>query len=109
MKLDVSWLLKTNDCLEMRKEIKDQENRLILKCLVCSKYEFQVCKMSANSHLPITNGVRVEGKDRLKHAVDHLNSPARHGEKLRTHMRIKCVDSILSLRNGIVSSSHLKH
>ena len=39
MKLDVNWLLKTHDCLEMRKEIKDHRNRPIVKCLVCSKYD----------------------------------------------------------------------
>ena len=56
----------------MRKEIKGQRNRPILKCIFCSKYELQVRKMSANNHLPIANGVRVDGKDRLKHVVDHL-------------------------------------
>ena len=76
MKIDVNWLLKTQDCLKMRKEIKGQRNRPILKFLVCSKYELQVRKMSVSNHLPIANGMRVDGKDRLKHVVDHLNSPA---------------------------------
>ena len=75
MKLDVNWLLKTHDCLEMRKEIKGQRNRPILKCLVCTKYELQVRKMSVSNYLPIANGTRVDGKDRLKHVVDH-DSPA---------------------------------
>ena len=82
MKLDVNWLLKTQDCLEMKKEIKDHRNRPIVKCLVCSKYELQVRRMSANNHLPIANGVRVDGKDRLKYVVDHLNSSA-HEEAIR--------------------------
>ena len=82
MKLDVNWLLKTHDCFEMRKEIKDHRNRPIVKCLVCSKYELQVRKMSANNHLSIANGVRVDGKDRLKHVVDHLKSSA-HEEAIR--------------------------
>ena len=82
MKLDVNWLLKAHDCLEMRKEIKDHRNRPIVKCLVCSKYELQVRKMSASNHLPIANGVRVDGKDRFKHVVDHLNSSA-HEEAIR--------------------------
>ena len=82
MKLDVKWLLKMHDCPEMRNEIKDHRNRPIVKCLVCSKYELQVRKMSANNHLPIANGVRVDGKDRLKHIVDHLNSSA-HEEAIR--------------------------
>ena len=76
MKIDVNWLLKTQDCLEMRKEIKGQRNRPILKCLVCSKYELQVRKISVSNHLPIANGMRVDEKDRLKHVVDHLNSSA---------------------------------
>ena len=53
-----------------------------MKCLVCSKYELQVRKVSPNNHLPIANGVRVDGKDRLKHVVDHLNSSA-HDEAIR--------------------------
>ena len=65
-----------HDCLEMREGIKDRRNRLIVKCLVCSKYELQVRKMSANNHLPIEIGVRVDGKGRLKHVVDHLSSSA---------------------------------
>ena len=76
IKLDVNWLLETHDCLDMRKEIKGQRNRPILKCLVCSKHELQVRKMSVSNHFPIENGMRVDGKDRLKHVVDHLNSPA---------------------------------
>ena len=82
MKLDVNWLLKTHDCLEMRKEIENHRNRTIVKFLVCSKYELQVRKMSANNHLSIANGVRVDVKDRLKHVVDHLNSSA-HEEAMR--------------------------
>ena len=82
MKLDVNWLLKTHDCLEIRKEIKDHRNPPIVKCLVCSKYELQVSKMNANNHLPIENGMRVDGKDRLKHVIDHLNSSA-HDEAIR--------------------------
>ena len=50
MKLDVNWLLKAHDCLEMREEIKDNRNGPIVKCLVCSKYELQVRKMSASNH-----------------------------------------------------------
>ena len=38
--------------------------------------------MSADNHLPIANGVLVDGKDRLKHVVDHLNSSA-HEEAMR--------------------------
>ena len=82
MKLDVNWVLKTHDCLEMSKEIKGHRNRPIVKCLVCSKYELQVRKMSANNHLPIANGMCVDGKDGLKHVVDHLNSSA-HEEAIR--------------------------
>ena len=35
----------------------------------------QVRKMRVSNHLPIANGMRVDRKDRLKHIVDHLNSP----------------------------------
>ncbi|CAB3977527.1 E3 SUMO- ligase KIAA1586-like isoform X2, partial [Paramuricea clavata] len=76
MKLDVDWLLDAAKCLVLKKEIKDKRKRPTVTCLLCNKYEFQVRKMTSNCQLPIANGVRVDGKDRLKHVVDHLLSPA---------------------------------
>ncbi len=82
MKLDVDWLLDAAKCLMLKKEIKDQRKRPTVTCLLCNKYELQVRKMTSNCQLPIANGVRVDGKDRLKHVVDHLLSPA-HEEAVR--------------------------
>lgn len=82
MKLDVDWLLDAAKCLVLKKEIKDQRKRPTVTCLLCNKYELQVRNMISNCQLPIANGVRVDGKDRLKHVVDHLLSHA-HEEAVR--------------------------
>ena len=82
MKLDINWLLEAENCLVLKKELKDQRKRPIVTCLLCNKYELQARKLTTNRQLPIAYGVRVDGKDRLKHVVDYLLSPA-HEEVIR--------------------------
>ena len=39
MKLDINWLLEAENCLVLKKELKDQRKRPIVTCLLCNKYE----------------------------------------------------------------------
>ena len=39
-------------------------------------------KFTSNGQLPISAGIRVDGKDRLKNVIDHLESPV-HAEAAR--------------------------
>ena len=81
-KLDIDWLVLSEECLELTKEIKDNRHRPLIKCLLCSKYEMEVRRFASNARVPLACGVRVDGKDRLCYVVDHLSSPA-HNESLR--------------------------
>ncbi len=49
---------------------------------LCKKYEEQVLKFSVNERLLMAFGVRIDGKEKLKWIVDHLESPA-HNESKR--------------------------
>ena len=81
-KLDMYWLVSSEDCLELAKEIKDNRQRPVIKCLLCNKYEMEVKRFANNGRIPLAWGVRVDGKDRLRNVIDHLFSPA-HSESLR--------------------------
>jgi len=69
-KLDVSWLLKTYQCLEKIK----LGNRNGIKCQLCWKHITEAQKYSKNGRVPIADGVRCEGKERLERIIDHLKS-----------------------------------
>ena len=61
-KLDIDWLVLSEECLELTKEIKDNRQRPLIKCLFCSKYEMEVRKLASNGRVPLACGVRVDGK-----------------------------------------------
>ena len=63
-KLDIDWLVLSEECLELTKEIKDNRQRPLIKCLFCSKYEMEVRKLASNGRVPLACGVRVDGKDK---------------------------------------------
>ena len=75
-------MVSCEDCLGLAKEVKDNRQRPVIKCLLCSKNEMEVRKFANNGRIPLPCGVRVDGKDRLSNVVDHLFSPA-HNEALR--------------------------
>ena len=62
--------------------------------------------MSTNNHLPIANGVLVDGKDKLNHVVDHLNSSA-HEEAMRLEICDQAWASKLDSRSRIKLFSKL--
>jgi len=81
-KLDLNWLIMSESCLEVRYERKDKRQRPIMKCLVCNQLEMHVRRFTVNGRIPVAQGIRVDGKDRLRLIVDHLCSAA-HEEALR--------------------------
>ena len=82
-KLEINWLLLSNSCLEASKRtFKEDRARQYITCMLCQQYELEVKKFTVNGRLPIANGIRADGKDRLKSIVDHLQSSA-HEEAIR--------------------------
>ena len=81
--MEINWLLLSNSCLEASKgTFKEDRARLYITCMLCQQYELEVKKFTVNGRLPIANGIRADGKDRLKSIVDHLQSSA-HEEAIR--------------------------
>ena len=84
-KLDSSWLILSECCLKIHTEMKNKKRRQVMTCCVrnmCKKYEEQVVKFSVNGRLPMASGVRIDGKEKLKWVIDHLESPS-HNESKR--------------------------
>lgn len=53
-----------------------------MKCLVCNQFEMQVKRYTSNGRIPVAQGIRADGKDRLRSVVDYLCSAA-HEEALQ--------------------------
>ena len=47
-KLDIDWLLLSEDCLKVTREVKDKCQRPVMKCLLCRKYELEVRRFANN-------------------------------------------------------------
>ena len=64
-KVEINWLLLSEDCLEVTREVKDKQQRLVMKCLLCSKYELEVRRFANNEQIPLASGICVDGKDTM--------------------------------------------
>ena len=81
-KLDSSWLILSGCCLKILTEMKNKKRRQVMTCELCKKYEVQVAKFSVNRRLLMASEVRIDGKEKLKWVIDHLESPS-HNESKR--------------------------
>ena len=64
-KLDINWLLLSEDCLKVTREVRDKRQRPVVKCSLRSEYELEVRKFANNGRIPLASGICVDGKDKL--------------------------------------------
>ncbi len=81
-KLSIAWLISSNEHLKLQKREKDNRVRPFINCALCNRFEKEVKKYTSNGQLPIASGIRVDGTDRLKLMIDHLQSDV-HTEALK--------------------------
>jgi hypothetical protein len=74
-KLSLQSLISKYDCLHVIGE-KDQKNkfRKWVHCTVCKEFESAARRHSRTGLVPMATGIRVDGQEKIKRIVDHLNS-----------------------------------
>lgn len=72
--LSVEWLLRNYDCLRLTKAKKGGKMRPYMHCDVCKVYEHVAKFTSKNGLVFMSNGVRVDGQDKLQRVLTHLDS-----------------------------------
>ena len=81
-KVNLDWLLQAHHCLSFSKEKYGDRSRPSVNCSVCAAHKEEVKRFSSNGKVPLANGVRADGKERVMRIIDHLDSEM-HKEALR--------------------------
>lgn len=74
-RLNLKWLLSNNQCLRAN-AAKDEKGKMRqwVHCSVCREFETEASKFSKTGVVPMASDVRVEGKEKLKRLVLHIES-----------------------------------
>ena len=89
VKLDLDCILAQYPELEAYHALKNSRKRTHVRCKTCEEYIQEAKKFSKNGLVPIANGIRADGDDRLKLIIDHVQSEVHKAALQRQKMDIE--------------------
>lgn len=74
-RLNLKWLLANNQCLRADPSKDDKgKMRQWVYCSTCHDFEDEARKFSKTGTVPMASGVRIEGKEKMKRLILHIES-----------------------------------
>ncbi|XP_067647160.1 uncharacterized protein [Eurosta solidaginis] len=73
-KLDLSWMLQNYGFLQKTIQLDGKRNRPFICCSICREFKTEAAKVSKRGTVPLAEGIRVDGEQKLKRIVDHIES-----------------------------------